>query len=467
MQSTLDVSRRIQNLIDLSRPVRCLYLLLVVVLLLPPASAAASCPILDVTDPAYGAMGDDSLSDSAAFQDALDDAASCIASCGCGGAVVYVPPGEYLVANLKISSYVTLRGDGMGVSVLKFYSGPSNYILRNVDWGFAVDHSYIGLEELTFDGDNVSSASGPNFRRVSDLTVSHCEFRNFNNGMVIQEGGVRSLVQGCKAHHNSGIGFYAQKALGEQDEELIYSGCHSWDNGLNGFSAFDSEGITYVGCIATGNAQTGGAGFNLDSSRQVSYSGCISRGNGKWGFAVFASGSELAEDVSYSACTAEDNDYQGFKVSAVNGIALSGCHVQRNGILPDDSPAPYANSAGFFAVGPLKRLTITGGSFVGNGGHGIHVRDGRFATISGAVIMNNAAKAASRNGIYLEDTQRFLITNNMITDDQAQATQNFAVQSVGDSDFIYVYNNDVAGNMSATPISLVGTSNDTAHNPDG
>ncbi|MBA4496377.1 glycosyl hydrolase family 28-related protein [Paenactinomyces guangxiensis] len=78
--------------------------------------------MIDVTQSPYDAKGDGVTDDTAAIQQALNDAAAF------GGGVVYVPNGTYNIsASLVVQDYITLRGDGMDLTVLNL-KGNSNTV---------------------------------------------------------------------------------------------------------------------------------------------------------------------------------------------------------------------------------------------------------------------------------------------------------------------------------------------------
>jgi hypothetical protein len=76
----------------------------------------------NVTKSPYNAAGDGTTDDSAAIRDAIEDCPA--------GQVVYIPKGTYLISQpIRMKSDITVRGDGMGRTILKGSSGFSGSYL--------------------------------------------------------------------------------------------------------------------------------------------------------------------------------------------------------------------------------------------------------------------------------------------------------------------------------------------------
>jgi len=498
-----------------------------VAVLVNPVGAQSVCPFPGVDDEEkcqnqreldividYGADGTDNEDDRDEIEDALGAAAACADLCG--GATVVVPAGTFDVSydgtsgeSLEITSGVTLRGKGMGISILKLMGDDvpdGAQILKNHSPG----DSHIHLSDLTFDGNwEVDWEEEPDswqfaveFTGVTDFTFTRCEFQNFsNNGVVIQDYSERGVFDSCLAHHNHTIGFYIHRHAaaygGGLNNALVFKRCYAWENGFHGFAAYASTQIRYVDCMAWENGVYdvfNGSGFDIDGSGEVSFSGCISRGN-LWGFATWngAGGQGVVgskpTNMTFSACIAEGNESHGFKLASSEGTTMTSCHSRANGY------SGIFMNTGCAETGPepepeaqiMKHFSIVGGSVIGNGldgggpqqQAGIALMGVQYGTVSGVTIMNNAT-----HGVYIDHndffspcegevdelpSERIVISGCTISDDQATKTQDYAIHTEDDSPVsteIHAFFNNVEGNTESCPIVVTGEHSDNPGNPD-
>lgn len=123
-------------------------------------------PIISVTNPAYGAVGDGVSDDTAPIQAALDS----------GAGIIFFPPGTYAVAGdgLFGASNQILMGSGAGATTIKLTAVPAtagSLLKFNSKSNFHV-------RDITFDFDN---QSGGNLDSViaallsTDYSISYCE----------------------------------------------------------------------------------------------------------------------------------------------------------------------------------------------------------------------------------------------------------------------------------------------------
>jgi hypothetical protein len=169
------------------------------------ASAAAAPPnkgkqgIYNVAD--YGAIADDTMDDSTAIQNAINDANAN------GGGTVYVPGGTYMVSDLKLYSNIALEGDGWN-SVLKQNSNaPGVHYVVSVNPGAEgvgnpksnIRIMNIQLMDRNGEGESFSEHQHIlNINAASDVLVDHVKIVGFRgDGVYIGS----SNVGGVEVHN--------------------------------------------------------------------------------------------------------------------------------------------------------------------------------------------------------------------------------------------------------------------------
>ncbi len=296
---------------------------------------ATRCGAIDVVV-RFGADPSGATSSTASLQAALDEAVAC------GGEVVAMPAGRYLVdAPLRIGNGVTFRGSGSRSTVL-LTSGRQNLLVNeNVIAG----NRDIGIEGLglvgAFDGDPTDRWAQQLIRleRVAGFVIRDVEVsRSRGNGVVIGRDCSGGTVEKLSSHDNAGIGVYVQNSATDRPGGAVsFVGSRADDNGSSGFAAYRSGGLSYDLCRATGNGRIAldGAGFNLDGCRDVVYRGCVARGNGV-GFASYSANrngvaTAIGGNLRYQGCLAAKNRDRGFLFHSPLEVEMRGCDVMANG----------------------------------------------------------------------------------------------------------------------------------------
>lgn len=88
----------------------------------------------------FGAKGDGVTNDTSAIQAALDQARIA------GGGVVYVPAGTYMVSGIVIGSYVTLRGAGVGATIIKLIANTVGDLLKTYNFDSLTGTTPVDLD---------------------------------------------------------------------------------------------------------------------------------------------------------------------------------------------------------------------------------------------------------------------------------------------------------------------------------
>lgn len=184
--------------------------------------------VLSVND--YGATGDGTTDDSAAF-------ASAITAAGNQG-LVYVPGGRYRVANVTIPTGVVLAGAGYEATILQLPDGaPSGaHVLMSENFTSLTGTSNtatpynITIRDMTIDGNKANNASGGHGIAlyaygwyIHNVRIRNCKGRGLHSewaaaGQPVPGDGMESLMSDFKIHHCDGEGIWLK---GPHDTQFI------------------------------------------------------------------------------------------------------------------------------------------------------------------------------------------------------------------------------------------------------
>lgn len=245
----------------------------------------------------FGATGDGVTDDRVAIQTAIAAAAAA------GGGVVYVPTGTFLVSvaahpqngaylqGLILYPNVTLVGAGSGASVIKLAANQSGSIVRNFDITTGTDRN-IHVRDLTLDG------NAPNQSGVANAGLDYLRLRSGTVTRVVAKN-----VRGT-ALSGAGEGFHFNAGL---CSDLTYVQCVAYGDAgstASGFSANQCTGLSYQQCTARGMTVTNG--FTHNGCAEVRHANCHAYLNAQAGF-----NSESSEGVYYIGCTAGGRSIAG------------------------------------------------------------------------------------------------------------------------------------------------------------
>ena len=230
----------------------------------------------------YGAIGDGSTNDTAAFNIALTAAS---------GATLFIPPGTYILtpgALQNIPTGTKIQGAGIGATILKCSSGfnGNNNLIQ------IVSVSGVEISNLTIDGNKTSNSNfqyGLYISSSSNCSAHNLLVQNWNgdgvqlynctacivhdvfstgnlyHGFEVEQS-VRCTIQNCRGYLNSVHGLIitpgevgSQGSQGNRimgcsfEDNTQYGICVNWDNASTG--AHLSEGNIIIGNSIVGNAQ--------------------------------------------------------------------------------------------------------------------------------------------------------------------------------------------------------------------
>jgi hypothetical protein len=163
------------------------------------ADVKESSPAADVRE--FGAKGDGSTDDSAAFNSGIE------AMAATGGTLLF-PAGRFLVADVVLQSGVHLAGVGLGATILALPDGANTDVITSEGYGSAsiVDFS---ITDLTIDGNKAHNSSGSGLKidgsrfRIDGIQVYNCATDNINLQQTVDgvdtEGGMDSFITNTKS----------------------------------------------------------------------------------------------------------------------------------------------------------------------------------------------------------------------------------------------------------------------------
>jgi parallel beta-helix repeat protein len=436
------------------------------------AAAGASRLVVNVKDPAYGAVGDGVADDTAAIQRAIDATAL--------GGVCYLPRGTYLVGSttattiLSGRSMVSLAGDGPKVSVLKVAEGST--APRVLDLSRRSD---VSVRDLGFDAGATGTlagvhASGPTGHR--NVRVTRCRFASFmpggtttiaaavytwtTDGVTVEDsefvgcGRAITIDQPDGAAHVRGnrieadpgqavmaTGILVRRSSGFSDSEVVVSG-----NVVSG-ARLDPGGV---------GAEGHGIAVYRCRDVQVVDNHCTSNGRG-----VLVSDQSFGAVVRGNTCV--DNNDAGIRVEpeiAAKDVTVgSGATVARGvvvmGNVCRDNVAigtiTGANSGIGIAMSYAAGSTVSGNLVHHNSGGGIFCDSDR-VTIVGNVVHSNwrgytADPAIGRRaGIRLIAGTGCTVVGNQCFDNQAEKTQHYGLSMSTTGVTHVVHGNNFTGN---------------------
>ena len=123
----------------------------------------------------YGAVGDGSVNDTTAFQDAINDLHAK------GGGDIYIPEGTYLIHSIFLKPNINLLGENRDTVTLKFADdAPDGYVrVINMD-----DHTKV--QNITCDGNYQMHPNGTEHM--------HCIFAFDNDHILIDNNRLKNAV---------------------------------------------------------------------------------------------------------------------------------------------------------------------------------------------------------------------------------------------------------------------------------
>lgn len=234
----------------------------------------------------------------------------------------------------KVSPILVLAPSGQR-AVLDFQFAKDDWVQDS--YGISLTGSYWTFQRL----DITRAGYQGVYVTGSNNTFENCAFHaNRNSGIEINKGGSYTTLRNCDSYHN-----YDPKKLGTMADGFAPKqtqgpgnrliGCRAWENGDDGYDAFDSpEIVTFDSCWAFRNgvdalgwgAVGNGNGFKVGGNGAIApdtLRHCVSFGNPSKGFDQ----NHNLGAITLIHCTAYQNGVYDFSFGEA---PTSGKHVLRN-----------------------------------------------------------------------------------------------------------------------------------------
>ncbi|HYE01014.1 MAG TPA: right-handed parallel beta-helix repeat-containing protein [Alphaproteobacteria bacterium] len=388
-------------------------------------------PIYNVTDPKYGATAGDNTSDSAAIQKAIVEANAAYQANPSGGPyIVEIPAGTYILTRLgdKVSdgglellSGVTLRGAGMGQTILKAADG-SPQINGLVRTPFGEPTQNVHVEDLTIDGNR---AGNPNTKITGffcgtapgstqfdeNISLNKVEIQNCPEyGFDPHEITKNLSITNCVAHHNRLDGFTIDYSVG-----VTLSNNLSYANDRHGFNIVTaSSNVNMTNNVSRDNGATGitiqpGAdaiGTGYPPPNNITISGGEVYGNGKAGIEV-----KLSRDVTITGVDIRDNKQEGILLTGSQNINITNNDILNNGLAGDVNGNGSPDYDGIRARADTttgtatQNVSITGNTIANDGASKLRYGISDDAASTGVTQSGNTIRGATLGETMIDGTK--------------------------------------------------------------
>jgi Pectate lyase superfamily protein len=288
----------------------------------------------------YGAKGDGVTNDTGAINSAMSVCTTrTIPNNGC---ILYFPAGVYVTTGLTLQSYMNLKGDGWGTSVIRLKSHTASDVLT-----VPIDAFNFSIRGLTLDGNSGTGGTG-NCLSVAPTATGPAEWNTANKRTAPVNAQKWGHVEEVMFSHCSADGIHINKF----NYMLFFDNFYAFDNGVyglytqgtnSGFSNFQIE-------------RNGTAGIHVDGANNRFTSGEViwngSKVNSEAG--VYVSG---ARNIIIGVET-EDDYTNGFVDTGIDNEFI-GCVSDSNGYVQNNTSASSRAASGFVING-------TGGVYAGD-----------------------------------------------------------------------------------------------------
>jgi hypothetical protein len=285
-------------------------------------------------------MGDGRTDDTAAINSAM---AACVArALPHNGCVLYFPAGVYIITGLTIRSYVNMKGDGWGASVLLLKPHTASDVLT-----VPVDAFNFSITGLTLDGNRMRGGTGNCFF-VAPTSTGPAEWNTANKRTAPVNAQKWGHVEEVMFSHCSVDGVH----INAFNYMLFFDNFYVFDNGVYGvYTEGTNSGFTNFQIERNGTAGIHLAGSNVRfTSGEVIWNG----GTVSTEAAVYVTGMRNI----ITAVETEDSYTNGFFDKGSDNVFM-GCISDSNGYVQKNADASSRVASGFVIEG-------SGGVYIGD-----------------------------------------------------------------------------------------------------
>jgi hypothetical protein len=303
-----------------------------------PGLPVPGLPVISVQN--YGARGDGATDDTGSINSAM---AACVEKTRPNnGCVLYFPAGVYITTGLILKSFVNMKGDGWGTSVIQLKPHTDSDVLT-----VPADAFNFSVYGLTLDGNSARGGTGNCFSTAATPTGPG-EWNTANK----RTAAINSLKLG-------------------HIEEVMFSNCSKDGIHINAYNymlMFDNFYVFHSGVYGVYTEGTNSGFTNFQIERNGTAGIHIANANNRFtsGEVIWNGATVNTESAVYvsggrnilTAVEAEDNYSSGFFDNG-NDDEFIGCVSDSNGYVPKNPSESSRTASGFIVSG-------TGGVYVGD-----------------------------------------------------------------------------------------------------
>lgn len=382
--------------------------------------------IVSVKD--FGAVGNGTTDDTAAFQAGLDY----LNSLGIG--TLYIPAGIYKVGALTLYPLVSIRGAGMYATVINpTTAGQTCFSLVS-----ATSTVYLSsFSDFTIYSSSIANVQGFQITLCRQVLLKNICFRGLLNNFTIDRGGYHD-IDGCISTGSSGLGAGGSKIWSSTDTEYVYFvGLRRYiieniGNGVQQTCVYLRRGIgVQLHQVNCNDGTQGGTAQNFivveNDCQGTKIDQCMSVKNANALLVQTGTGVSVAPSfltvVNFDADQAQSTPISitsGLSINLIGGsITASGQNTTTSAV----SVSGTANQIGIFD------MTVNG--YSGSGGTGVSLNSVANTHVSGCKIVScaNAFAVTSCTGMRLFDNE--LISCTAALSGAIAGTGNFVAKNLG------------------------------------